>query len=109
MLKKLSFVLFILLSACAYKIDIQQGNILAQKDIDKLRLSLTKNQVVFVLGNSVVNDSFDDDKWVYLYSHKDSNEGTIKLKKLELAFVGDKLITAFSKEYDIPKELVKKK
>ena len=104
MIKKLSIILVFVLSACVYRLDIQQGNILAQKDIDKLRAGLTKNQVVFVLGSPVVDDAFSDDKWVYLYSYKNSNLGTITKKRLELVFEGDKLVSA-SGDYEIPEEL----
>ncbi|TQV89156.1 outer membrane protein assembly factor BamE [Aliikangiella coralliicola] len=104
MIKKLSIILVFVLSACVYRLDIQQGNILAQKDIDKLRAGLTKNQVVFVLGSPVVDDAFADDKWIYLYSYKNSNRGTMVKKKLELVFDGDKLVSAAG-DYDIPESL----
>ena len=31
---------------------------------------MTKEQVIFVLGNPVVEDSFDHDTWYYLYEMK---------------------------------------
>ena len=42
-----------MLSACAdwiFRIDIPQGNFLDEKDVKKLRIEMTKEQVVFVLG-----------------------------------------------------------
>ncbi len=109
MIKKLSIVFALLLggcltSACVYRIDIQQGNILAQKDIDKLRPGLTKNQVVFVLGNSVIDDGFDDDTWTYLYSYKNPHQDSLAVRKLILKFSDDKLISA-SGDYTIPESL----
>ncbi|MET1255851.1 outer membrane protein assembly factor BamE [Aliikangiella maris] len=105
MLKKLFLLLFIVsLSGCVYRLDIQQGNILAQRDIDKLRPELTKNQVVFVLGSPVVDDGFADDKWVYLYSYENANLGKTTVKKLELYFNGDKLVSAAG-DYEIPEAL----
>ncbi|WP_444996561.1 outer membrane protein assembly factor BamE [Aliikangiella sp. IMCC44359] len=105
MIKKLSFLAFIFtLSACVYRLDIQQGNILAQRDIDKLRPELTKNQVVFVLGSPVIEDSFTDDKWTYLYSYENPNRGIKNIKKLELIFKDDKLISAEG-DYEIPEAL----
>jgi outer membrane protein assembly factor BamE len=104
MIKKLSILLVLLLSACVYRLDIQQGNILAQKDIDKLRAGLTKNQVVFVLGSPVVDDSFSDDKWIYLYNYKKGKENTTSSKKLTLIFSDDKLISAKG-DYEIPESL----
>ena len=106
MIKKLSILFVLLLSACVYRLDIQHGNILAQKDIDKLRTGLTKNQVVFVLGSPVVDDSFSDDKWIYLYNYKKGNENTASSKKLTLVFQEDKLISA-NGDYKIPESLKK--
>ena len=107
MIKKVFFLLALCLSACVYKIDIQQGNILAQKDIDKLRPGLTKNQVVFVLGSPVVDDGFKDDKWVYLYTYKRAKTGETTRKVLKLNFNQDKLVSA-SGDYEIPEELQSK-
>ncbi len=105
MIKKIPFILFFLLTACVYRIDIQQGNILAQKDIDKLRPDLTKNQVVFVLGSPVVDNAFSDKQWIYLYSYKNSRNDSLSTKRLVLNFDGDKLISAESSDYEIPEDL----
>lgn len=104
MFKKLSIIFFLLLSGCVYRLDIQQGNILAQKDIDKLRAGLTKSQVVFVLGSPVVDDGFSDDQWVYLYSYNNYNNNVFTKKRLNLVFRDNKLISA-SGDYDIPEVL----
>ena len=109
MLKKLSiFTLLLFLSACVYRLDIQQGNILSQKDIDKLRPDLTKNQVVFVLGSPVIDDGFEDDTWVYLYSYHNAKLDKTSTKKLTLEFKEDKLVSAFG-DYKLPESLTKDK
>ena len=59
----------LLLSACSswvYRIDIPQGNYLEQKDIDKLQIEMTKEQVKYVLGSPVVIDPFNDNIWHYI-------------------------------------------
>ena len=104
MMKKLCFLCVFLLSACVYRIDIQQGNILGQKDIDKLRPGLTKNQVVFVLGSPTVDDAFSDDKWTYLYTYKRANLDTTSTKRLEVYFTDDKLTALETEDYEIPEE-----
>jgi outer membrane protein assembly factor BamE len=97
----------LLLSACVYKLGIQQGNNLDQKDIDQLRPGLTKNQVVFVLGTPVMKDGFSDDKWVYLYSYKNPNKvEDSKERRLTVFFEGDNLVSAASNDYDIPEALI---
>ena len=60
-------------TACSnwiYRIDVPQGNFLDQRDVEKLRVGMTKEQVIYVLGNPVVQDSFDDDTWYYVYDMK---------------------------------------
>ncbi len=104
MIKQLLLASILLLSSCVYTIDIQQGNILEQKDIDKLRPELTKNQVAFVLGNSVISDSFSDDKWIYLFTYKSEVKSKNKVQKLILYFEKDKLISAEG-DFNIPKDL----
>lgn len=66
-------VIVMLSTACSdwiYRIDVPQGNFLDQNDVDKLRVEMTKEQVVYVLGNPVVQDSFDENTWYYIYDMK---------------------------------------
>jgi outer membrane protein assembly factor BamE len=62
------------LGGCAfpgvYRIDIPQGNIITQEMIDQLRPGLTKRQVTFILGTPLIRDTFDQDRWDYLYSYQ---------------------------------------
>ena len=92
------------LSACSswiYRIDIPQGNFLEQKDVDKLRIAMTKEQVQFVLGNPVAENSFDQDNWHYYYSLK-RGSGDLFEKKLVLNFEQGKLIK-MSGDFEQPK------
>ena len=61
------------LSACSswvFRYDVPQGNYLEQKNIDKLQVDMTKEQVKFILGSPVVVDAFNDDSWHYVYKLK---------------------------------------
>lgn len=51
-----------------YKLDIPQGNIISQDMIDQLRPGLTKRQVNFIMGTPLVKDTFDQDRWDYVYN-----------------------------------------
>ena len=108
MMKQLVLVIALVLmtTSCVYKLDIQQGNLIVQKDINKLRADLSKNQVIFVMGNPVVDDSFSDDKWVYINTYSNRNKDTKSSKRLELYFKEDKLIWAQG-DYEIPEGLEK--
>ena len=110
-----AIILALSLSACSswvYRIDIPQGNYLEQKDIDKLQIAMTKEQVKFILGSPVVVDTFNKDTWYYVYDMKRgmSKRGDDIRKELILTFVDGKLSTMkgdFKKpeEFDIPLEV----
>jgi outer membrane protein assembly factor BamE len=54
-------------TACVYRIDIQQGNLLDDEDISQVDLGMTRSQVQFLLGTPMVADSFHRDRWDYAY------------------------------------------
>jgi outer membrane protein assembly factor BamE len=60
------------LTACTlprvHKVTIQQGNVITQQMVDRLRPGMTRSQVAFVMGEPVFRNTFDDDRWDYLYS-----------------------------------------
>jgi len=86
------------LSACSswvYRIDIPQGNYLEQKNIDKIQVGMTKEQVKFVLGSPVMIDTFDKDTWNYVYRFKSGRSKKLDMqKKFTIKFEGDKLVSA---------------
>ena len=58
------------LAACVYRIDIQQGNLLDEDDINKVDLGMTRSQVQFLLGTPMVSDSFHRNRWDYTYYYR---------------------------------------
>jgi outer membrane protein assembly factor BamE len=54
-------------TACVYRIDIQQGNLLDDEDIAQVEVGMTRSQVQFLLGTPMVADSFHRDRWDYPY------------------------------------------
>jgi outer membrane protein assembly factor BamE len=101
----LAIVLMVSISACSswvYRIDIPQGNYLEQKDIDKLQIAMSKEQVNFVLGSPVVIDSFNNDTWHYVYRFKSGKSGKLSAtKQFTVKFENDKLVFAEG-DFDIP-------
>ncbi len=92
------------LTACSswiYRIDIPQGNFLEQKDIDKLRVHMTKEQVRFVLGNPVAENAFDDQTWHYFYSLK-GGRGSNFEKQLVARFDQEGKLLDISGDFDKP-------
>ncbi|OED44127.1 hypothetical protein ACH42_08225 [Endozoicomonas sp. (ex Bugula neritina AB1)] len=52
----------------AYKIDIQQGNVITQEMVDQLRPGMTRAQVQYVMGTPLLEDTFNKNRWDYVYS-----------------------------------------
>jgi len=73
-----------------HRIEIQQGNIIEQEMVDKLKPGMTKAQVRFVLGTPLIADTFDQKRWDYYYSKKDG-DGKEVTEKFSIYFEGDKL------------------
>jgi outer membrane protein assembly factor BamE len=97
-----------MLSACAdwiFRIDVPQGNFLDQKDVSKLRIDMTKEQVVYVLGRPVLEDAFDHDTWYYLYQMKRGmkQRGEDFRKELTINFVDDK-ITEVTSDFELSED-----
>lgn len=80
-----------------YKINIQQGNIITQDMIDDLAPGMTKRQVRYVMGNPLIQDTFNPDRWDYFYSLK-RPDGSEQKEKVSIFFKEDKLVS-FSGDY----------
>lgn len=75
------------LAGCVYKIDIQQGNIVTQDMVDKLRPSMSRSQSRFVLGTPMIQDTFHPGRWDYIYTIQPG--GGSRLQEGETLFFND--------------------
>ncbi len=73
-----------------HRINIQQGNVVTQQMLDRLKPGMTKAQVRFVLGNPVVEDSLQSEQWDYIHSLQ-VRGGDIVRRSLILHFREDRL------------------
>ena len=89
-------ILSLLISGCSiidswtYKVNKQQGNITEQKHVDKLEIGMTKEQVKFLLGTAMSVDSFDHDRWDYIYTYQAGNNAATR-NNLSVFFENNKL------------------
>ena len=56
-----------------HKVTVQQGNIVSQDMVDKLKIGMTKIQVQYIMGTPLIVDTFDPSRWDYYYTRVDSN------------------------------------
>ena len=53
-----------------HKITVQQGNVITQEMVDQLQPGMTREQVAFIMGEPVVRNIFNQDRWDYIYTIK---------------------------------------
>ena len=59
----------LLLNGCGvHRVAIQQGNIITQAMVDQLKPGITREQVAYIMGEPVLRNTFDDDRWDYVYT-----------------------------------------
>jgi len=77
-----------------YRIDIQQGNVITQEMVNKLRTGMNKRQAQFVLGAPLLNDPFHADRWDYFYLYKPGTDSKTKAtqQRISLFFEEDRLV-----------------
>lgn len=80
-----------------YKLNIPQGNIVTQDQIDQLRPGLTKRQVSFILGTPLIRDTFDQDRWDYIYSFQPG--GGERVQETLTVFFEDNQLTHFAGDF----------
>lgn len=50
-----------------HKIDVQQGNVITQDEVNQLKPGMSRRQVQFIMGSPMVADVFHQDRWDYIY------------------------------------------
>ena len=92
---RLFWAVFLLvpLSACelVYKLPTRQGNVIDQKEIDKITLGMTRDQVRFILGTPIAASTLRDDRWDY-FGYYRPPRGEAKSRTVSLFFNGDQLV-----------------
>ena len=76
------------LSACSmqvYKLNVQQGNIVTQDMLDKLKPGMNKGQVAYIMGNPVLKDTLSTRFWDYTY-RTERREDEIKQYHIRVHF-----------------------
>ena len=86
------------LSACGfvgfpgvYKINVEQGNIVTPEMAAQLKPGMTRRQVKFILGTPLVEDTFNKDRWDYLYSKRNGKK-VLSQSRLTVEFDSDLLV-----------------
>jgi len=79
------------ITGCVYRIDVQQGNLLEDPDIEAVKIGMTRSQVRFLLGTPAVADSFHEDRWDYIYYLRKGRRRAVDRAWLIVFFDGDRV------------------
>jgi outer membrane protein assembly factor BamE len=90
--------LLVSLAACSslefpgvYRLPIDQGNVITQEMVAKLKIGMTPSQVEYIMGTPLVRDPFSRDRWDYVYSLNNQNTEKQERHNLTAFFVDGKL------------------
>ena len=76
----------------SYRVLVQQGNVIEESKVDALKINMSKKQVTFLMGEPIVNNIFDNNRWDYVYYRKRDPEKTI-LSMVSIFFEEEKIIS----------------
>lgn len=51
-----------------HRVDQQQGNLVTDRMIEQLKPGMNREQVIFIMGQPILKNSFDSDRWDYIYT-----------------------------------------
>jgi outer membrane protein assembly factor BamE len=78
-------------SGCAnpfapYRMEIQQGNYVTQEMASQLKVGMTKEQVRFALGTPLINDSFHQNRWDYVFTRQRNRSSPLEERRMAVFF-----------------------
>ncbi|NOX75083.1 MAG: outer membrane protein assembly factor BamE [Gammaproteobacteria bacterium] len=96
-------------SGCSvHKIDVQQGNVITQEMLEKLKTGMDMRQVKHLLGTPLIEDPFHVGRWDYVYRYKAGNTDERQSAHLTLYF-DNNLLSKIDVQSALPKESEVKK
>ncbi len=91
------------LTACVYRVDVQQGNLLDQTDIDAVQIGMTRSQVRFLLGTPLAGTGLRKDRWDYMYYLKPGKSDTA-LQHWVIIWFKDEVVTKIDQDVPVDKQ-----
>ena len=74
-----------------YQIDVVQGNYIDSEKLAQIKIGMTQQQIIYILGSPMLVDQFDSSKWYYIRYIKPGGE-PVQQSEILLTFNGNKLI-----------------
>jgi outer membrane protein assembly factor BamE len=91
----LNIALVLTLTNCAsYDLSrkvVQQGNLLPQSKIERLKIGMSKEDTAILMGTSLLSPLFSNDRWDYAYTLRKGN-AALAVHSLSLYFTNNHLV-----------------
>jgi len=79
-------------AGCIYRMPVQQGNFLEDKEISQITVGMTRTQVRYLLGTPMVADPFTTSRWDYVYTLKQGSISKARRRHFIVYFEDDKVV-----------------
>lgn len=70
---------------------VQQGNLLPQSKIERLKIGMSKNDAAILMGTSLLSPTFNNNRWDYAYTWRKGNRPLI-IRHISLYFSHDAIV-----------------
>ncbi len=88
-----------------HRIDIQQGNVVTQEQVARLKKGMSRLQVRDVMGTPLLVDTFHANRWDYVFTLRQSGRQVAR-RNVVLIFDGDNLKTIEAAELPTEREFI---
>ncbi|KTD55328.1 outer membrane protein assembly factor BamE [Legionella quateirensis] len=69
----------------------QQGNLLPQSKVERLKVGMSKNDAAILMGTSLMSPTFNNDRWDYAYTWR-RGTGSMAIRTVVIYFRGNSII-----------------
>lgn len=91
---------WLFMSGCAYHPPVQQGNLLAEKDIKKITVGMTSKEVRSLLGEPLLMNIYANKQLVYIYTLRVQHKRPAE-KRLIIYFKNQR-VTRYQENFSSP-------
>jgi len=88
-----------------YRTDIQQGNVVTQEQLARVKPGMNRLQVRDALGSPLLNDAFHPDRWDYIFTLRQGGQ-VVQRRNVVLVFSGDLLKDIEAPELPTEREFI---
>jgi len=88
-----------------HRVDIQQGNVVTQEQLARVKPGMNRLQVRDALGSPLLTDAFHPDRWDYIFTLRQSGK-PLQRRNVVLVFDGDVLKSVEAPELPTEREFI---